>query len=135
MKTTTVLLMTVLASLALATGCEKKVQLTIANHSETARALQLSTPEETSTIGSVGAGGRLVTVLKVKDSELPAQCRLSAGAAAQSFAVTKESPDKWWFHITKDGQVTGPYGEKDVHTETEKTMDVTTPVGRETILK
>lgn len=125
----------VLASVALAAGCDKKIELTVMNHSETTRTIQLTTPEETATIGSVSAGGRLATVLKVKDSELPAQCRISAGAAAQSFSVTKDSPDKWWFHVTKDGQVTGPYGKNDVHSESEKTIDVTTPVERSTILK
>jgi len=129
------LLMAVIASAALATGCDKKIELTIMNHSESARTIQLTTPDETSTIGSVSAGGRMATVLKLKDSDLPAQCRMSAGAAAQSFSVTKDSPDKWWFHVTKDGQVTGPYGKDDVHSESEKTIDVTTPIERSTILK
>lgn len=129
-----------LVGLALCTvaagGCTKEIKVTIGNHSDSARTIQLSTPDDTMTVGAVSAGGRLSTTLKVKESDLPAQCRISAGAGAQqSFMVDKESPAKWWFHITKDGQVVGPYGKDDVHTETEKTVDVSVPVERRTILK
>jgi hypothetical protein len=124
------------ACLAVTGGCTKMIDLTINNHSEVARTVQLTTPSETSTVGAVGAGGRLSTVLRVQTKELPAQCRLAAGAGAeQTFTVTDDSPDKWWFHITQDGKLVGPYGKHDVHTETEKTIDVTVPAGRTTILK
>ena len=107
----------------------------MANHSDVARQVQLTTPEGTSTIGAVGAEGSLRTKLVVKNSDLPAQCQLSVGAgAAQSFSVTEDSPAKWWFHVTKDGRLTGPYGKDDTHTETDKTIDVTVPAGRTTIL-
>ena len=126
----------ILACLVLAGGCTKKVQITVANHSEMTRTIQLSTPDETSTVGAVSPSGRLTTTLTVKTSDLPAQCRLSAGGSAQqSFIVTEDSPSKWWFHITKNGSLAGPYGEKDVHSESEQTIDVSVPAGRTTILK
>ena len=130
------MLLVLTACLAVAGGCTKKVELTIYNHTDITRTVQLSTPSETTTVGAVSAGSRLSTVLKLETKELPAQCRLAAGPGAeQSFAVTEDSPSQWWFHINKDGKLVGPYGKHDVHTETDQTMDVTLPAGRTTILK
>jgi hypothetical protein len=130
------MLLGVLVCAVLVGGCTKKVNITIANHSDVTRTVQLSTPDETMTVGAVSAGGRLATVLTVNTGDLPAQCRLSAGAGAdQSFMVTEDSPSKWWFHITKDGKLAGPYGKADVHAETEKTTDIQVPVRRTTVLK
>ncbi len=136
MKLAKILFVVLAACTVLAGGCAKKVQISVANHSEMTRTIQLSTPDETATVGAVSAGGRLTTTLTVKNSDMPAQCRLSAGAGAQqSFTVTEDSPSKWWFHITKDGSLAGPYGKDDVHSESEQTIDVTVPAGRTTILK
>jgi hypothetical protein len=130
-------LLALTACLAVAGGCTKKIDLTINNLSEVARTVQLSTPSGTTTVGTVGpGGGRLSTVLRVETKELPAQCHLAAGAGAeQTFAVTEDSPSKWWFRITKDGKLAGPYGKHDEHVEADQTIDVTVPAGRTTILK
>lgn len=130
-------LLALTACLAVAGGCTKKIELTINNLSDTARPVQLSTPSETMTIGTVGpGGGRLSTVLKLETKDLPAQCRLAAGPGAeQTFAVTEDSPSKWWFRVTKDGKLAGPYGKYDEHVETEQTIDVTLPVKRTTVVK
>lgn len=119
MKTTTVLLAAVMVA-ALATGCTKKVQLTVANYSDSARTVQLTVPEGTSTLGTVGPnGGRLTSMLTVKTSDLPADANLSAGSGASTnFPVTEDTAKRLWFRITQDGRLAGPYGKDDQHTET-----------------
>jgi len=129
------LILVVAALVAGVSGCSKKVQLTIANHSDSSRSLQLTGPEETQTIGAVSAGGRLTYTLKIKNADLPAQCNLAAGPGShQSFTVTEDSPDKWWFHITAEGQVAGPYGKKDIHTESDLEVDMEVQADIETIV-
>lgn len=127
---TRTLVLTLLVSVMLLTGCTKKVQITVMNHSNVSHTLQLTVPDETMTLGSVGPGGRLSSTLAVKTDDLPAQCRLSAeGGAAQSFVVTEDSPSKWWFHITGEGQLAGPYGKNDVHVETVEDANIVVPGG------
>jgi hypothetical protein len=117
-------------------GCEKKVALTIRNNSDLAREIQLSNPDQTVTVGVVGAGSVQRTTLKVKNSDLPAQCSITAvGGPTQTFLVDEDSPDAWWFHITKSGGIAGPYGKNDVHVESEQTIDVTTPVQQKTLVR
>ncbi len=117
--------LTVLAMLG--GGCTKKVELTIMNHGDMARQVQVTTPAETLTLGSVGPnGGKLTGLVAIKASDLPAQVRLSAGAGAStSFMITEDTADRLWFHISRAGSLAGPYGKKDVHVETEKDADVT----------
>lgn len=130
------LLIAVVGALGLASGCEKQIQVTIYNHSDEAKTIRVTTPEETTTVGNVGSAGRLTTVMKVKNSDLPGQCSLAAGPGpGLSFSVTQDSPSKWWFHVTKDGKVTGPYGRLDEHVNSEKTVDVKLPVERTMIIK
>jgi len=132
----TVMLLVALVLVAAVSGCSKKVRLTIANHSDMTRNLQLTDAEETHTIGAVSADGSLTYTLKIKNEDLPAQCSLSAGpGSSQSFMVTEDSPDKWWFHITADGKVAGPYGKKDVHTETELRTDMEIQADTETVVE
>ena len=129
------LFLVVAAMVAGVSGCSKKIQLTIANHSDSSRSLQLTGPEETRSIGAVSAGGSLSYILKIKNEDLPAQCDLAAGAGVhQGFMVTEDSPDKWWFHITAEGQITGPLGKDDVHTESHLEVDVEGSVSTETIV-
>ncbi|MCJ7544002.1 MAG: hypothetical protein MUP47_05455 [Phycisphaerae bacterium] len=111
----------------LAGGCVKKVQLTIMNHGDTAREIQVTTPEETTTLGSVGPNeGQLTGLVAIKTSDFPAQVRLSAGGGATtSFMVTEDTADRLWFHISRSGAMAGPYGKQDVHVETEKDAEVT----------
>ena len=131
MKITRFLPVVLLSAGLLAGGCTKKVQITVLNHTEASRTIQLTVPDDMMTLGAVGPGGRLSSTLAVKKSDLPASCRLSAGAGAeQSFAVTEDSPDEWWFHITAAGRLAGPYGKRDVHVETEDGGTIDVPVGR-----
>ncbi len=126
MRLMTIAIASMAALAMLAGGCSKKVELTIVNHSDVARTIQVTVPNETMTLGQVGAnGGKLTSKVAVKNSDLPAQLRISAGAgAATSFMVTEDSPDKWWFHITHSGAIAGPYGKKDVHVETVEDANV-----------
>jgi hypothetical protein len=128
---------TLVAMAMLTGGCTKKVQLSVANHSDSVRTVQVTLPEETMTLGQVGAnGGRLTSTVTVKTSDLPAQLQLSAGAGAtNSFMVTEDTPDKLWFHITRDGKLAGPYDKKDVHVETEETGKVGVSVDQQMIVK
>jgi hypothetical protein len=133
--TATIVALTVLPLLA--GGCTKKLQLSIVNHTDTARTIQVSLPEETMAMGQVGPdGGRLTIKVAVKTSDLPAQLQLSAGAGAStSFMVTEDSPDKLWFHVTRQGKLAGPYEKKDVHVETEETENVDIKAGERMIVK
>jgi hypothetical protein len=108
-------------------GCVKKVELTIMNHGDTARTIQVTTPEGTVQWGQVGPnGGKLTDKLTVKNSDLPAQVRISAGGgAATSFQVTEDTADHLWFHISRSGELAGPYGKKDEHVETVQDTSVT----------
>jgi hypothetical protein len=119
----------------LATGCDKKIQLTVANHSDISRTVQMSTPDETMNVGTVSPNGRMKTTLSVKTSDLPADCYLTAeGGAKQTFTVTEDSPSKWWFHISADGVLAGPYGKDDVHAETTESNTLV-PLGTRTVVK
>ncbi|MCE5278083.1 MAG: hypothetical protein ABFD92_10010 [Planctomycetaceae bacterium] len=132
MKSAKILLVALVACVAVAAGCEKKVLVTVMNHSDLARSVKLSTPDETIPMGTVGAeGGRQSMTLAVKTSDLPAQCRIAAETGSDlNFPVTDDTPSKLWFHITKGGKLVGPYRKNDVHAETEKTIDVSEPVRR-----
>jgi hypothetical protein len=117
-------------------GCDKKIKLTIRNHTDVARQVQITNTEETMTVGRLAAGSVMRTTLKVKKSDLPAQCGIAAdGTPTQAFLVDDDTPGKLWFHITKEGTISGPYGENDEYVETEKTMDITAPVDQRTIVR
>jgi len=126
MRFTTAMIVGLAVLMMLAGGCTKKVQLTIVNHSDVTRTIQVTTPEETMTLGQVGpSGGKLTSTVKVKTSDFPAQLHMSAGAGAStSFTVTEDSPSKWWFHISRTGALAGPYGEKDIHVETAEDAEI-----------
>jgi len=131
MKRSNVILVALLAGTVLMVGCVKKVKVTIMNHSPQPQTVQLTVPDGTMTVGTVSAGGSLSHTLKVKTEDLPAQCNYSITGSSLSFTVDEDSPGRWWFHITKDGRITGPYGKKDTHVETEHkgTIKVTVPGG------
>ena len=131
MKRSNVILAVLLAGTVLMVGCVKKVKVTIMNHSSQPQTVRLTVPDGTMTVGTVSAGGSLSHTLKVKTEDLPAQCNYSITGSSLSFTVDEDSPGRWWFHITKDGRITGPYGKKDTHVETEhkSTIKVTVPGG------
>jgi len=131
MKNRAVLSLIALAVGTAVGGCTKKIDITILNHTDASRTIQLTGPYETETLGAVGAHGRLSSTLAIKTSDLPASCNLSAGAGAQqSFRVTEDSPSAWWFHVTNTGRLAGPYGKHDVHVETEDGGTIEVPVKR-----
>ena len=120
MKTNHLIAIALLSAAVCAGGCTKTVKITIMNHTDVSRPVQLTVPDGTMTLGAVGPNSRMSSSLKVKKDDLPASCNLSAGSgASQSFTVTDESPSAWWFHVTADGKLVGPLGKNDVHTETE----------------
>ncbi len=135
-KTGYIVTVSVLVCAAMMVGCTKKVEVTIANHSDHSRTVSLTVPDGTTTVGAVGAASSLTHTLAVKNEDLPAQCNYSAGAgSSQSFALTEDSPDRWWFHITKDGRITRPYTKEDTHVETEDRGEVELEVHREMKIK
>ena len=131
MKRSNVILAVLLVGTVLMVGCVKKVKVTIMNHSSQPQTVRLTVPDGTMTVGTVSARGSLSHTLKVKTEDLPAQCNYSITGSSLSFTVDEDSPGRWWFHITKDGRITGPYGKKDTHVETEHkgTIKVTVPGG------
>ena len=119
-----------------ATGCSKKVELTVVNHTDVARTVQLTTPDQTLTLGTVGpSNGQLTGTMSVKVSDLPAQVRVAVGSAATNATVTEDSPRKWWFHVTSSGEMAGPYGKDDVHVETVKDAELNVKGGQRMIVR
>jgi len=136
MKISHLIAVALLCSVVLVGGCTKKVQVTVMNHTDVSRPVQLTVPDGTMVLGSVGPNSSLTSTLKVKTDDLPAPCNLSAGGgASQSFTVTEDSPSAWWFHITAEGRMAGPYGENDVHTETEDRGTIEATTGRQMLVK
>lgn len=120
MKTSYLIAIALLSAAICAGGCTKTVDITVMNHTDVSRQIQLTVPEGTMTLGAVGANSMISSTLKVKKDDLPAQCNLDAGTgASQSFIVTDDSPSAWWFHISAAGRLVGPLGKNDVYTETE----------------
>ena len=121
MKISHLIAIAVLCAGMLVGGCTKTVQITVRNHTDVSRPIQLTAPDGTMAIGSVAPKSVLTSTLAIKKDYLPAPCNISAGgSASQSFTVTDDSPSAWWFHITPEGRMTGPYGE---HDEVEITED------------
>ena len=120
MKTSHLIAIALLCAAMCAGGCTKTVDITIMNHTDVSRQLQLTVPDGTTTLGAIGPNSTFRSLLKVKKDDLPAQCNLDAGSgASQAFIVTDDSPSAWWFHITAEGKMVGPLGKNDIHTETE----------------
>jgi len=136
MKISHLMAVAVLCAGVFAGGCTKKVRVTIVNHTDVSRPVQLTVPDGTMPLGRVGPNSSLTSTLTVKKDDLPAPCNLSAGGgASQSFAVTEDSPAAWWFHITGAGTMAGPYREDDEHVETEDRGTITVPAGRRMLVK
>jgi len=126
----------VLFCAAAMTGCVKKIKVTIANHSDVTRTVSVTVPDGTQTVGAVSAGGRLTHTLAVKTEDFPAQCNYAvSGGGSQSFTVDEDSPGRWYFHITKEGKVAGPYGKDDVHAETKKEAEVEIRIPAGTVVR
>ena len=120
MKTSHLVAIALLSAAVCAGGCTKTVGITVMNHTDVSRQLQLTVPDGTMTLGAVGANSMISSTMKLKKDDLPAQCNLDAGSgASQSFIVTDDSPSAWWFHISAAGRLVGPLGKNDVYTETE----------------
>ncbi len=121
----TAALAAVLTALVVVAGCSKEVTSTIRNHTDNAMLVKLTVPEGTRTIGKVGADSSMSHKFKIKNEYLPARCTYMAGVGlSSSFTVTEDSPDKVWFHISKNGQIVGPMTEKDTFVHEEKTGEI-----------
>ena len=114
-----ILVVALLVAVGFSAGCSKQITFTVYNHGDTARNIQITVPQGTMSVGSASPdGGRIVRTLKIKNEDLPAQCNLSAGfGASQSFTVDELTKDKLWFHISKDGAITGPLDKDSTHIE------------------
>jgi hypothetical protein len=120
MKTNHLIAIALLSAAVCVGGCTKTVKITIMNHTDVSRQIQLTVPDGTTTLGAVGPNSTMSSTLKVQTSDLPASCNLAAGAgASQSFTVTDDSPSAWWFDINPDGTLTGPFGKNDERSVTE----------------
>ena len=136
MKTSHLIAVAVLCAGVLVGGCTKKVHISVRNHTDVSRPIQLTAPDGTMAIGSVAPKSVLTSTLAIKKDYLPAPCNISAGGgASQSFTVTEDSPSAWWFHITGEGRMAGPYGENDVHTETEDRGTIKATTGRRMLVE
>ncbi|HHH76415.1 MAG TPA: hypothetical protein ENL03_05265 [Phycisphaerae bacterium] len=115
-----ILVVALLAVAGFSAGCSKQITVTVYNHGASARDIKITVPQGTMNVGSASPdGGRIVRTLKIKNENLPAQCNLSAGfGASQSFTVDELTRDKLWFHISKDGAITGPLDKDSTHVET-----------------
>jgi len=137
MKTTGKLLVVgVLLCTALMVGC-KKVNLMVYNHSDSARDIKVTTPDEgTLPVGSVSAGGgRLSYTMKIKNEDMPARCSVSAGVGnTQAFTVNEDTKDKLWFHVTRNGELTGPFTKDDTFVDTEDMGEIELEVREEMIV-
>jgi len=137
MKTTgKFLVVGTLLCIALTAGC-KKVNLMVYNHSDSAREIRVTTPEEgTLPVGSVSAGGgRLSYTIKIKNEDMPARCGVSAGVGnTQVFTVNEDTKDKLWFHVTRNGELTGPFTKDDTFVDSEDGMEIEMKVQEELIV-
>jgi hypothetical protein len=135
-KTTHLLAIGLLCAAICLGGCTKTVKITIMNHTDVARPVQLTVPDGTTQLGSVGPEGTLSSSMKIDTGDLPASCNLSVGTgASQSFTVTDDSPSMWWFHVTREGKLVGPLGKNDTNVETIDGGTIELRSGPKTILK
>lgn len=101
-------------------GCQKKMQLTIVNHTGSVLPVSVTTPEAgTVNVGSVGANGSSIRhTIRIKEDDLPASCSVRVGLVSRSFTVNEDMKDKQWFHYDDKG-LAGPM-DKDTPYVTEK---------------
>lgn len=130
------ILLPILMAGLLVGGCSKTIDMTFVNHGSNLETVTFMAPAGTETIGTVSPSGRLRYQAKLEGDDLPAECGLSLGHGPDlRFMVTESTPSAWWFHITGDGQLAGPYGPNDVHSETVMQAETTVRSPARTVVK
>ena len=126
-----VLLLCVMA----AVGCQKRIELTFVNHTDTPHEVKVTTPERgTATVGSVGAdGGQLHHTIRINNDDLPAQCSVRVGLLSKTFEVNQDMKDKQWFHRDDKG-LAGPMDKKAVYTTKKVIQEIRTSGGTTTVI-
>lgn len=100
-KMAKIALWSLIASVALFAGCEKKVNLTFVNASDQSLDLVLTSPDQgTEHLGVLTpTGGKLKHTLKIDPDLLPAICTWQAGDASKQFTITKHTPAELWIDV------------------------------------
>ncbi|KPK79300.1 MAG: hypothetical protein AMJ81_13470 [Phycisphaerae bacterium SM23_33] len=110
MKAASGTLLVVVALCAMMTaGCQKQLELTFVNHTNSVVPVRVSTPQTgTMEAGSLGpSGSKLHCTIRIEMEDLPALCTCTVGVGFKTFTVTKDTKGKLWFHYTKEG-LAGP---------------------------
>ena len=119
-----------------AAGCQKKVQITFFNHTNSVLPVKVTTPEHgTVPVGSIaGNGSQIRYTVRIKTDLLPAQCACAMGLASKTFTITEDTPDRLWFHLTRKG-LAGPVDEGTTLIDAEKIIDVKTTIRTDTVVE
>ncbi len=90
-------------------GCQKKIDLTFYNHTDTTLPVKVTTPDDgTMNVGTIAGNGSMLNyTIRVNTSDMPANCSAVVGIGNKSFAVTEDTKEHLWFHYTKQG-LAGP---------------------------
>ena len=120
-----VLIVAVALCMLAAVGCQKKVQLTIINHTADTLPVVVTTPDDGSAnAGSVqGNGSALRYTVRINLDSLPAPCTVKVGLVSRNFTVNQDMREKQWFHYTDKG-LAGPTDEKTTTTVVEPVSDI-----------
>ncbi len=120
-----VLIVAVALCMLAAVGCQKKVQLTIINHTADTLAVVVTTPDDGSAnAGSVqGNGSALTYTVRINVDSLPAPCTIKVGPVSRGFTVNQDMREKQWFHYT-DAGLAGPTDNKTVTTVVQPVSDI-----------
>ena len=137
MRTTSkVLIVAVALCMLAAVGCQKKMQLTIINHTADVLPVVITTPDDGSVnAGSVqGNGSALTYTVRINIDSLPAPCTVKVGMVGRGFTVNQDMREKQWFHYTDKG-LAGPTDKKTTTTVLEQTGDVKLKVSGGTVVE
>ncbi len=90
----------VLVAAACLSGCGKEVRLTFINLTNESRDVHVTSPgADRQYLGVIPPLGKIRHTLRIEKKYLPATCRWTAGAHAESFRVTRQSDRRLWIGI------------------------------------
>ena len=122
-----VVMVSVVAALAFAAGCDKPVKLSITNRTDQVMPVVITPPGEIPQLaGTLMPNGMVYYQMKIKNDLLPASVAWKIGDRQGQFTVTKDSDEKQYMYVNADG-VVGPTSEKHEITQT-KNLETTTPI-------
>jgi len=134
MKTRTLCVVLLLTVAALG-GCQKKIDLTFYNHTNTALPVRVTTPDDgTMTAGTIAGNGSMLNyTIRLATDGLPASCSAAVGVGTKTFTVTKDTKEHLWFHYTKKG-LAGPMDKNAGVTVIQQTGEINAPGGTRMII-